>query len=186
MARWCSEPTTRQPSRLAWRPCADAWRRSGTGACRTGRGRPARAERIAIDFADAGELAEKAEQALAAFEQPARWKVLRGRGIFRGSGPAPKVAFLYTGQGSQYANMLARLRDVEPVVARTFDEADAVMEPLLGRPLTSYLFADPADPDAVAVAETELRKTEITQPAVLTVDLAITRLLATYGMVPTS
>ena len=142
------------------------------------------AERIAIDYADAAELADKAEQALAAFEQPARWKVLRGRGIFRGSGPAPKVAFLYTGQGSQYANMLAGLRDVEPVVAQTFDEADAVMKPLIGRPLTSYLFVDPADADAVAAAEAELRKTEITQPAVLSVDLAITRLLATYGIVP--
>ena len=70
-----------------------------------------------------------------------------------------------------------RLRDVEPVVAETFDEADAVMTPLLGRPLTSYLFVDPADPDAVAAAEADLRRTEITQPAVLSVDLALTRLL---------
>ena len=142
------------------------------------------AERVAIDYADAAELADKGEQALAAFEQPARWKVLRGRGIFRGSGPAGKVAFLYTGQGSQYANMLAGLRDAEPIVAATFDEADAVMTPLLGRPLTSYLFVDPADPDAVAEAEAELRKTEITQPAVLSVDLAITRLLAAHGIEP--
>ena len=58
------------------------------------------------------------------------------------------------------------------------------MTPLLGRPLTSYLFVDPADPDAVAEAEAELRKTEITQPAVLSVDLAITRLLAAYGIEP--
>ena len=41
---------------------------------------------------------------------PAAWKALRGRGIFRGSGAPGKVAFLYTGQGSQYANMLAELR----------------------------------------------------------------------------
>ena len=80
--------------------------------------------------------------------------------------------------------MMASLRDVEPVVAATFDEADAVMTPLLGRPLTSYLFVDPADPDALAAAEAELRKTEITQPAVLAVDLALTRLLAAYGIVP--
>ncbi|HEY5874656.1 MAG TPA: type I polyketide synthase, partial [Ilumatobacteraceae bacterium] len=141
-------------------------------------------ERIAIDYADAGELAEKVDQALAAFAQPARWKVLRGRGIFRGSGPASKVAFLYTGQGSQYANMLAGLREVEPLVAQTFDEADAIMLPLIGRPLTSYLFVDPADPDAVAAAEEDLRQTEITQPAVLSVDVAISRLLAAYGVTP--
>ena len=30
----------------------------------------------------------------------------------------------------------------------------------------------------------ELRQTEITQPAVLTVDIALTRLLAAYGVAP--
>ena len=45
------------------------------------------------------------------------WKALRAQGIFRGQGPAPKVAFLYTGQGSQYVNMLQRLRAAEPIVA---------------------------------------------------------------------
>ena len=142
------------------------------------------AERVAIDYADADDLASKLEQALAAFPQPGRWKALRGRGIFRGSGPAPKVAFLYTGQGSQYANMLAALRAIEPIVAATFDEADVIMAPLIDRPLTSYLFVDANDPDAVAAAEADLRRTEITQPAVLTVDLALTRLLAAYGIVP--
>ena len=39
-------------------------------------------------------------------------------------------------------------------------------------------------PAAVAKAEEELRQTEITQPAVLAVDLALTRLLAAYGIAP--
>ena len=61
--------------------------------------------------------AAKALKALAA-DQPAVWKALRAQGIFRGHGPAPKVAFLYTGQGSQYVNMLRALRAAEPIVAR--------------------------------------------------------------------
>ncbi len=68
--------------------------------------------------------------------------MLRARGVFVGRGPAPKVAFLYTGQGSQYVNMLHELRGTEPIVAETFAEADEVMTPLLGRPLTEYIFID--------------------------------------------
>ncbi|HET8953226.1 MAG TPA: SDR family NAD(P)-dependent oxidoreductase [Solirubrobacteraceae bacterium] len=144
-------------------------------------------ERIAIDYGDGEELIAKAEAALKALAAgaPAAWAALRGRGIFRGSGDAGKVAFLYTGQGSQYAGMLAELRRREPVVADTFDEADEIMRPLLeGRRLSDIIFPDPGDPDAVAAADAELRRTEITQPAVLTVDIALTRLLAEYGIAP--
>ena len=113
------------------------------------------------------------------------WPALRARGIHRGSGSPGKVAFLYTGQGSQYANMLAELRRREPVVAELFEEADAIMAPLLeGRRLSDIVFADPADPDAMARAEEELRRTEIQQPAVITVDTALTRLLGEYGIAP--
>ena len=110
--------------------------------------------------------------------------MLRSRGVFIGHGPAPKTAFLYTGQGSQYVNMLRELRDNEPIVAQTFAEADEIMTPLLGKPLTSYIFVDGSDPAAVARAEGQLLQTEITQPAVLAADLALTRLLAAYGIEP--
>ena len=143
-------------------------------------------ERVAIDYADAHELADKAGSALKALasNQPAAWKALRAQGIFRGRGPAPKVAFLYTGQGSQYVNMLQLLRATEPIVAETFAEADRVMTPLLGKPLSKFIFVDQADANAVAKAEDDLRQTAITQPAVLATDLALTRLLAAYGIEP--
>src|SRR5205823_9524683 len=116
--------------------------------------------------------------------QPAMWKALRAQGVFRGQGTAAKVAFLYTGQGSQYVNMLRPLRDKEPIVAGTFAEADRVMTPLLGKPLSEFVFVDQADPKAVAKAEEGLRHTAITQPVVLAIDLAMTRLLAAYGIKP--
>jgi acyl transferase domain-containing protein/NAD(P)-dependent dehydrogenase (short-subunit alcohol dehydrogenase family) len=143
-------------------------------------------ERLAIDYANAAELADKATNALKALaaNQPAIWKALRAQGIFRGHGPAPKVAFMYTGQGSQYANMLQLLRATEPIVAETFAEADRVMTPLLGKPLTDFIFVDHDDANAIAQAEEDLRQTEITQPAVLAIDLALTRLLAAYGIEP--
>src|SRR5271167_1137885 len=143
-------------------------------------------ERLAIDYSNATELADKAGSALKALaaNQPAIWKALRAQGIFRGHGPAPKVAFLYTGQGSQYVNMLQLLQATEPIVADTFAEADRVMTPLLGKPLSKFIFVDQADTNAVAKAEEDLRQTAITQPAVLAADLALTRLLAAYGIQP--
>ena len=142
--------------------------------------------RAAIDYDGAAELADKAAMAVQALTSgtAAMRKMLRARGIFVGRGPAPKVAFLYTGQGSQYANMLEELRAREPVVAQTFAEADRVMTPLLGRPLTDYIFVDRKDPSAVADLEQQLMRTEITQPAVLTADIALTRLMRAYGIEP--
>jgi len=143
-------------------------------------------ERLAIDYADAAELASKSGLALRALaaNQPGMWKALRAQGIFRGHGPAPKVAFLYTGQGSQYVNMLRPIRGLEPIVAETFAEADRIMTPLLGKPLSEYIYVKESDPKAVAKAEEDLRQTAITQPAVITTDIAMTRLLAAYGIKP--
>ena len=143
-------------------------------------------QRVVIDYVDAADLASKSGVALKAFEanQAAFWKAIRAQGIFRGQGPAPKVAFLYTGQGSQYANMLSTLRAAEPIVRETFAEADRVMTPLLGKPLTEFIFVDPNDAKAVAKAEEDLRQTEITQPTVLAIDIGITRLLSAYGIQP--
>src|SRR5205814_6100187 len=91
------------------------------------------AVRVAIDYGDAAELKAKAGKAVTALRSgsPAMWKMLRSQGVFLGHGPAPKVAFLYTGQGSQYVNILRGLRDREPLGAHAFDDADRIMTPLL-------------------------------------------------------
>jgi acyl transferase domain-containing protein len=140
--------------------------------------------RIAIDYGDATELAGKVAKALTALEQnqPGRWKALRARGIFIGRGAASKVAFLFTGQGSQYVNMLRNLKDAEPIVAETFAEADGVMKPLIDKLLSDYIFVDETDEQAVSAAAHELKQTVITQPAVLAAETALARLLGSYGI----
>jgi acyl transferase domain-containing protein/acyl carrier protein/NAD(P)-dependent dehydrogenase (short-subunit alcohol dehydrogenase family) len=142
--------------------------------------------RIAIDYGNAAELADKIGKSLKAFEenQPARWKALRPKGIFLGKGPAPKVAFLFTGQGSQYVNMLKTLRETEPIVTKVFEEADRTMEPLLGKPLSRCIYLDESDEAALAAAENGLKQTAITQPAVLATETALSRLLGAYGISP--
>ncbi|MDR0311954.1 MAG: type I polyketide synthase, partial [Acidobacteriota bacterium] len=142
--------------------------------------------RVAIDYGDAAELADKLARAIKALEenQAARWKALRPKGIFFGKGPAPKVAFLFTGQGSQYVNMAQELRRTETIVGDVFREADRVMEPLLGKPLTDCIYLDKSDEAALAEAENGLKQTAITQPAVLATETALARLIGAYGITP--
>ena len=144
-------------------------------------------ERLVFDFVDGKELGERLAKARKAFAlaNPAAWKPLTSQGIFRGSGPNPgKIAFLFPGQGSQTLNMARKIAAVAPSVAAMFSEADAIMQPILGRPLSRYVWVDPMGPDDLKRAEDELRQTAITQPAMLTVDAALQRLLADYGFRP--
>ncbi len=89
---------------------AAAGTRAPAGSARPGARRPA--VRLAIDYGDAADLATKADKALKALatDNAAMWQMLRAQRRLPRRGPAPKVAFLYTGQGSQYVNMLDELR----------------------------------------------------------------------------
>ena len=139
--------------------------------------------RLMIDHGDRHELGDRLAKArrLAGRDDARAWRALRSMGIYRGAGgPAGKVAFLFPGQGSQYLNMGRDLARTEPVVCATFEEADRVMGPILGRPLTSAIFVDEASDEA----EAALMHTAITQPAVLTMDVALCRLLAERGFAP--
>lgn len=82
-----------------------------------------------------------------------------------------KVAFLFPGQGSQYAGMGKGLAERYAVARAVVEEADKA----LGSPLSRLCFAGP---------EEELRLTINTQPAVLTVSVAAARVLQEKGMRP--
>ena len=142
-------------------------------------------ERIAIDFDDATDLVSKGEKLLKAMESdnPKIWSALSAQGIRYGTGDPGKLVFMFPGQGSQYVNMLRDLLELSPEMRDTFAEADAVMTPILGKPLTDYIFVD-GDETSVARAEEALRDTTITQPAVLTCNVALTRMLKSFGYQP--
>ncbi len=113
------------------------------------------------------------------------WKALRAQGIFRGHGPAPKVAFLYTGQGSQYVNMLRPLYTRGADCGRDFCRSQSRDDSPARQASHGICFRRRRPTrNAVAKADDDLRQTAITQPAVLAIDLALTRLLAAYGVQP--
>lgn len=98
-------------------------------------------------------------------------------------GREPKVAFLFPGQGAQYANMgLAMYRD-EPVFRTIIDECAAHLDPLLDRPLKSILY--PAE-GAQAEASEALKNTAYTQPALFAIEYATAQLLIGWGIKPTA
>jgi acyl transferase domain-containing protein/NAD(P)-dependent dehydrogenase (short-subunit alcohol dehydrogenase family)/acyl carrier protein len=145
------------------------------------------AERLVVDYGDHDELLDRLQKArkVMSFDNPQAWKAMQAQGIFRGSGqPSGKIAFLFPGQGSQYVNMGRELAELSPTVAKIFEEADAVMKPILGKPLTDYIFVKSDDQGAVMQANFDLMQTEICQPAMLTLDTAMMALLADYGFKP--
>ncbi|MGQ0722519.1 MAG: SDR family NAD(P)-dependent oxidoreductase [Candidatus Eiseniibacteriota bacterium] len=85
----------------------------------------------------------------------------------------PDVAFLFPGQGAQYAGMGQGLRDAEPEFRRHVDECAAVLEPLLGLDIREAML------DGGRLTDTELA-----QPALFTVEYALARTWMKWGVHP--
>jgi acyl transferase domain-containing protein len=93
------------------------------------------------------------------------------------------VAFLYTGQGSQYVNMLADLRAREPIVAAGFERGRQGDDAAAGAPADVLHLHRRQDPAAVSQLEKQLADRDHPAGACWP-PTRPDRLLAAYGMRP--
>lgn len=95
--------------------------------------------------------------------------------VVSGSGRrAPKVAWQFTGQGSQYAGMARGLYQSQPVFRRAIDQCDVQLKQWRTGSLKSVLFAD----------ESLIDHTAWTQPAIFAVQMGLAHLLQHWGLQP--
>ncbi len=153
--------------------CYEAWLGAHPGAdpadlaFTAGVGRSHFGERAGLVFDDAEELRSRLA-ALAAGERP------EGAILGRSEGP-PKLAFLFTGQGSQYLGMGRALYEREPIVRAVLDRCEAVIDELRGQSLLAVMFGED---------EAALNDTAWTQPALYALEVALVELYRSAGVTP--
>jgi len=149
----------------------------------------AKGARCGIVATNWGQLAKRMDLLTDNLSDPSKWGFLAKQMVFITEEEAlpadAKLVQMFPGQGSQYVGMTLDLSKRFEVIGETWDEADSTMSEILdGEKLSEFVLRDNLTEEQAKVAEEKLKQTEFTQPAMLTADLAIYRLLSEHGINP--
>ena len=92
-----------------------------------------------------------------------------------------QLAFMFPGQGAQYANMGAGLYQLERVFREQVDDCSAILNDQLGFDLRDLLYTHKGTGQ---LATARLDETSVTQPALFVVEYALAKLLMSWGLYP--